>query len=532
MTESTTPPLIRRTAHILRPDPTRVVSKLFLPGQEFLAAERSRSAAVLDRVLALHEAEVSRALAATMASFGSRHRDLAATLESRFRLVAHRLADPDALSPERRQLVGAYFSQEYAVEAAALFNPSMVAHPDQDGLPPGTMRFVMSVRGVGEGHISSIEFRTGTIDENDAITFDALSSTTVLAQAVPTTYSRAVFAQQHAELGGDQSSARFVLEALPASFVRADLDRTLARLRAQRLTRASAAKTIDQFERIAACNYSITFPADSAMNERVILPTGPSESHGLEDVRLVKFTGSDGGVGYLGTYTAFDGGRVVPQLLRTDDFRTFQITQLSGSAAKNKGMALFPRPVDGQHLALSRWDREDNSLATSDDWSNWVDVGTLERPHEPWEIVQLGNCGSPLETPAGWLVLTHGVGPMREYSIGAMLLDLDDPRKVRGRLHQPLLTPAADERNGYVPNVVYSCGGLVHNDTLVLPYGESDVAIRIALINLTELLQELQGTGTRREALTSLPGHDDVPLARRRRPRRVPGRPVGPRGTR
>jgi predicted GH43/DUF377 family glycosyl hydrolase len=488
------PALIRRTAHVLRPDPTRVISKLFLPGQEFLDTERSRSAAVLDRVLALPEAEVGRLLTATLASFGTRHRDLVATLESRFALVSHRLADPDAISPKRRQLVGAYFSQEYAIEAAALFNPSMVAHPDQDGLPPGTIRFVMSVRAVGEGHISSIEFRTGTIDKNDLITFDELSGATVLSQAIPTTYSRAVSAQQHVELGGDQSSARFVLEALPPLFVRADLDLALDQLREQRLTRSSASRTIERFEWIAACNYSITFPADSAISDRVILPTAPSESHGLEDVRLVRFTDSDGSVGYLGTYTAFDGVRVVPQILRTSDFRTFHMSQLSGPAAKNKGMAVFPRPVDGQHLAMSRWDREDNSLAVSKDLCNWVELATLQRPHEPWEIVQLGNCGSPLETPAGWLVLTHGVGPIRGYSIGAILLDLDDPRKVIGRLHQPLLTPAAAERNGYVPNVVYSCGGLLHGNTLVLPYGSSDFAIRIALINLDELLRRLQGT--------------------------------------
>ena len=500
MTAPARPALIRRTAHVLRPDPTRVISKLFLPGQEFLDTERSRSAAVLDRVLAIPEAEVGRLLTATLASFGTRHRDLEATLESHFALVAHRLADPDAVSPERRQLVGAYFSQEYAIEAAALFNPSMVAHPDQDGLPPGTIRFVMSVRAVGEGHISSIEFRTGTIDKNDVVIFDKLSGATVLSQAIPTTYSRAVFAQQHVELGGDQSSARFVLEALPPLFVRADLDLALDQLREQRLTRSFGSRTIEHFEWIAACNYSITFPADSAISDRVILPTGPSESHGLEDVRLVRFTDSDGSVGYLGTYTAFDGGRVVPQILRTSDFRTFHMSQLSGPAAKNKGMAVFPRPVDGQHLALSRWDREDNSLAVSKDLCNWVELATLQRPHEPWEIVQLGNCGSPLETPAGWLVLTHGVGPIRGYSIGAILLDLDDPRKVIGRLHQPLLTPAAAERNGYVPNVVYSCGGLLHGNTLVLPYGSSDVAIRIALINLDELLRRLQGTGTKHGA--------------------------------
>jgi len=368
--------LLRRTDHVLRADPTRVVSKVFLPGQEIAASGRSRSDGVLERVLALPEETVRELLGATLESFGPRHRDLATTLDARFSLVAHRVLDPEALSSERRWLIGAYFSQEYAVEAVPLFNPSMVAHPDQSDLPPGAQRFVMTVRAVGEGHTSSIEFRTGT-------------------------YSKDAFAQQHAELGGDQSSARFVLAALPSSFQRAELDRALGRLRGQRLTRGSAATTSDRFDWMAACNYTITFPADSALAERVIIPTGPSESHGLEDVRLVRFTAADGTVDYRGTYTAFDGVRVVPQLLRTDDFRTFPISQLTGPAAKDKGLALFPRPVGGVHLAVSRWDRENISLATSRDGLHWDVAVPLQTPGGPWEIVQLGNCGPPLETPSG-----------------------------------------------------------------------------------------------------------------------------------
>jgi predicted GH43/DUF377 family glycosyl hydrolase len=367
----------------------------------------------------------------------------------------------------------------------------MVVHPDQTGLPDGSTRFVMSVRGVGEGHVSSIGFRTGTIDAQGAVAFDHLGATTVHATRVPTTYSRAVFAHQTAELGVDQSSAQFVLESLPAQFVRADLDLALARLRDQRLTRVSAVATTETFERIAACNYSITFPGDSAIHERVIMPGGPTESHGVEDLRLVRFTEPDGSVDYRGTYTAFDGSHVVPQLLRTADFRTFDVSQLAGPAAKDKGMALFPRQVAGRHLALSRWNREDNSLAISDDAVGWQPLATIQAPREPWELIQLGNCGPPLETDAGWLVLTHGVGPMRVYGVGAILLDLDDPTRVLGRLSRPLLTPRADERDGYVPNVVYSCGSLVHHDTLVLPYGASDAVIRIALVDLGALLAEL-----------------------------------------
>ena len=496
MTAPARPPLLRRTEHVLRPDPSRVVSTLFLPGQEIVGSRRSRSGGVLDRILALSDAQVGVRLATTLDSFGPRHRDLVTVLDERFALVAHRLSDPGSLSLERRRLVGAYFSQEYAFEAAALFNPSMVAHPDQTGLPDGSTRFVMSVRGVGEGHISSIGFRTGTIDAQDAVVFDDLSTITVPPMRIPTTYSRTVFAHQTAELGGDQSSARFVLELLPAQFVRADLDLALSRLREQRLTRVAVVATTETFERIAACNYAITFPADSAIHERVLMPGGPTESHGVEDLRLVRFTDTDGAVDYRGTYTAFDGSHVVPQLLRTVDFRTFHVSQLAGPAAKDKGMALFPRPVAGHYLALSRWDREDNSLATSDDAVGWDSLAMIQTPQEAWELIQLGNCGPPLETAAGWLVLTHGVGPMREYGVGAILLDLDDPSRVLGRLSHPLLAPRADERDGYVPNVVYSCGGLVHHGTLVLPYGASDAVIRIALVDLDALLAELLGPPT------------------------------------
>jgi len=496
MTEPTRPPLVRRTAHVLRPDPSRVISTLFLPGQEIVGTGRSRSDGVLDRIVALSDAEVDRRLAATLASFGPRHRSLVADLDARFALVAHRLSDPGDLSPERRRLVGAYFSQEYAPEAAALFNPSMVAHPDQTGLPSGSVRFVMSVRGVGEGHLSSVGFRTGTIDKDDVLTFDDRSTTTVQSTRIPTTYSRAVFAHQSEGLGGVQSSAEFVLGSLPDEFVRADLDLALSRLHAQQLTRAAAAATAELFERIAACTYTITFPAESTIDERVIMPGSPTESHGVEDLRLVRFTEPDGTVDYRGTYTAFDGVRVVPQLLRTIDFRTFRISQLGGPAAKDKGMALFPRRVAGRHLALSRWDREATSLATSDDAVGWDLLATIQTPQEPWELIQIGNCGPPLETSDGWLVLTHGVGPMREYGIGAMLLDLDDPTRVLGRLSHPLIAPTADERDGYVPNVVYSCGSLVHHDTLVLPYGASDSVIRIALIDLRALLGELTSRPT------------------------------------
>ena len=421
-------------------------------------------------------------------SFGDRHYDLADVLESRFDAVANRLDQPSSVSPARRQLIGAYFSQEYAVEAAALFNPSMVEHPDQTDLPSGSVRFVMSVRAVGEGHVSSIGFRTGTVDGAGDVRFDQPGRRSALQRSIPTTFSRVVFARQHAELGGDQTSAAFVLDQLPAAFTRADLDLALTALRDQRLTRGAVDRTIDRLERIAASNYAITFSPESRLDERIILPTGPSESNGLEDIRFTRYVDEDGTVDYRGIYTAFDGTAIVPQLLTTEDFRTFEASQLSGPAAKNKGMALFPHRVGGRDLALSRWDRENNSIASSPDQVHWGDARTIQEPLQPWEIVQLGNCGPPVETDAGWLVLTHGVGPVREYSIGALLLDLDDPYRVLGRTTEPLLVPTADERDGYVPNVVYSCGAMRHGDVLVLPYGCSDSSIRVAIIDVPTLV--------------------------------------------
>jgi predicted GH43/DUF377 family glycosyl hydrolase len=465
--------LVRRTAHVLRPDATRVVSTPFLPGEEIHGAGVSRRSVVLGRLLALPDAEVARALADVLASFSHRHDDLVGLLDERFDVVAGHVPDPGELSLERRRLIGACMSQEYAIESAALFNPSMVAHPDQRGLPAGSTRFVMSVRAVGEGHISSVELRTGVVDAADGLTFDTPGPTTSLPRRLDTVHDRDDLRRQNEELAGDREEADVLLRSLPASFAAAAVDRS------------------PRLQWLTACTYDVEFAPDSALDARVLLPGSPAERHGIEDLRLVEVEPTDGGRSYLGTYTAFDGESVAPHLVATDDFRTFRMSRLSGPGAKNKGMALFPRRVGGQYLALSRWDRESNSLAASCDLRHWDDLGTLAAPARAWEIIQAGNCGSPIETPAGWLVLTHGVGPMRQYGIGAMLLDLEDPRRVLGSLAEPLLTPAADERDGYVPNVVYSCGALLHGDTLVLPYGCSDAAIRVALVDVPQLLEQI-----------------------------------------
>ena len=484
-------PWLTRTPVQLNPDPRRVITRLFVPGQEMLAEGESRAAAVVKRILAMTDCEVTVALESTLAAFSGRHRGFSDILEHHFELVAHRLGARAELSVERRLLMGAYFTNEYAVEAAALCNPSIVLHPDQSGLGEGEARFVMSLRAVGEGHLSCIEFRTGVAGPGAAVRLDDPGDVLVSGNRRPALYDRNLFRGKLAELGDDRESAAFVLDALPERFTQADLDAAVAALDEQILSRSRARQAIDRIRWMAASNYDVEFPPDSTLGERVLWPLGPAESHGMEDARFVRFTDDAGQMTYYATYTAFDGGHVAPQLLETSDFRIFRVTQLTGPAARNKGMALFPRLIDGRYAALSRWDRENNAIVTSTDCRSWGSPVTLQSPRETWELLQIGNCGSPIETPEGWLVFTHGVGPMRVYSIGAILLDLDDPTRVRAQLPYPVMVATEAERDGYVPNVVYSCGALLHAGSVVLPYGVSDTAIRIAVIGLDEMLEHL-----------------------------------------
>jgi predicted GH43/DUF377 family glycosyl hydrolase len=282
-----------------------------------------------------------------------------------------------------------------------------------------------------------------------------------------------------------------VLDALEHTFTETELDRALARLRAQRDTRRTAGDTSSQLRAIAACAYTTAFAIESDISERVLWPATSSESHGMEDARFVRFVDDDGQSVYYASYTAFDGVAITQQLLETTDFVTFTVSPIAGEAAANKGLALFPRRIGGRYAALSRCDRETNSVAFSDNPRRWGSAQTVQHPMEPWETIQLGNCGSPIETSEGWIVLTHGVGPMRTYSIGALLLDLDDPTVIIGRLREPLLSPVPDEQDGYVPNVVYSCGALAHGDTLVIPYGIADTSIGIAVVALAPLVEAL-----------------------------------------
>ena len=485
--------LLARTEHRLRPDASRTLGRLFVPGQESLIRGGSRALAVIDRILDLSEQEVDHALARTLARFSAGYRDLAGTLERNFQLVAHRVGAEIAVGSARRQLIGAYFTHEYALEAAALFNPSIVVHPDQTGCQPGEVRFIMSLRAVGEGHLSSIEFRTGTIGDDSAIRLDSPGRFLDTGRTRSIPYDRNLFAKKLTELGQDDENAQLLWGLLPPRFTATELNAALAELSRQHVTRADSTALVDRVGWMATSNYAVEFSEHHSLPERVLWPAGPAESHGMEDARFVRFTeGAD--TIYYATYTAFDGSQVAPHLLETSDFRTFTISQLCGPSAANKGMALFPRKIAGCYAALSRWDRESNAIAYSDDAYDWSEARTVQSPIHPWELIQLGNCGSPIETPAGWLVFTHGVGPMREYAIGVALLDLDQPERLIAALGEPLLMADESEREGYVPNVVYSCGSMIHGGTVVLPYGCSDSSVRIALVDLSLLLERLMAS--------------------------------------
>jgi predicted GH43/DUF377 family glycosyl hydrolase len=484
--------MLSRTLHRLVPDASRTVSRLFVPGQETLIRGDSRAKSVIDRVLAMTEDEADRTLARTRDRFAGRLRDLDSTLECHFELVAHRLGGEITVSASRRRLIGAYFTQQYALEAAALFNPSIVPHPDQAGCGPGELRFVMSLRAVGEGHLSSIEFRTGTISGESAISIDAPGPFPGTGHSRPGTCDRGVFQEQLAELGHVGEDAQLLCSLLPRRFGMAALDAAISELSRQQATRGDSAALVDRARWAAASCYQVEFDEEHALSERVLWPGGPAERQGMEDARFVRFTdGQD--LTYYATYTAFDGSGVASHLLETKDFRTFSVSPLAGPATQNKGMALFPRRIGGRYAALSRWDRESNAVAYSADRHRWGSAVTIQAPERPWDLIQLGNCGSPIETPAGWLVFTHGVGPMREYAIGAILLDLDEPERMLAALPEPLLVADESERDGYVPNVVYSCGSLLHRGTVVLPYGCSDSSVRIATVDLAQLLAKLTG---------------------------------------
>jgi predicted GH43/DUF377 family glycosyl hydrolase len=486
--------LVTRNPQRVSANPARVIVQLFVPGQEGFELQESRAGVVLKRILALTDDDVRSALDDVIVRFEGRHRDLAGTFRRHAHELADRLDPTIQLSEARMLLLGATFTSEYAIEGAALCNPSIVAHPDQTGTDAGSLRFVMSVRGIGEGHRSSIGFRTGAVDVDGRATLDEPAPFATRGSVSGALLDGAVFRGELGRLGSAGETANYVFDVLGERFTRSDLDEGINNLRANLRTRSHAERTVGLIRTIAARFYAVEFPSDVTLSERVLWPAMEAEQAGMEDARFVRFVDDDGSVTYYATYTAYSGSHISQQLLETTDFQSFTSGPLVGKAAANKGLALFPRRINGRYAAMSRADRETNTVALADHLAVWTSASPCQQPTESWEALQLGNCGPPIETDAGWLVLTHGVGPMRTYSIGAILLDIDDPTRVLGRLRRPLLSPAPDEQNGYVPNVVYSCGALVHADTLVIPYGIADGAIGIATAPLPELLAEMRSS--------------------------------------
>jgi len=479
---------VRRHEVTLVPESSRVIMRSFIPDGI------QRITTIIGRALALSEEDAIRDLESVRQEFESRHFDMESILLANYQKVQAHVFTQRPLSRVRQLLIGALFSGEYALESAALFNPSIVAHPDQSGVEEGGLRFVMSLRATGEGHISSIEFRTGILAAGGEIRMDPVSPFVTMPEIVPNpSYQKRPFVFKLQEMGFDNEHARAVMDSMPQSFNRSDLDRSVHRVRRETVpVSQDLQRTLECIQWLADSNYELQFASDLAMSERIIFPFSPTESNGIEDARFVRFVEDDGSVQYYATYTAYNGRSILPQFIETQDFLHFRMLTLNGSGVKNKGMALFPRRIGGRYAMLARQDDENLFILFSDNPHYWSDPQLLLRPAETWESVKVGNCGSPIETEAGWLVITHGVGPMRKYCIGAALLDLHDPTRVIGRLREPLLAPEGTEREGYVPNVVYSCGSMLHGRELILPYAMSDKASAIARVSLDELLDALR----------------------------------------
>jgi predicted GH43/DUF377 family glycosyl hydrolase len=474
----------------LTPDPTRVITRFFCPG------DVKRTRGIIDRVLALPESEVEDLLAELEGSFRNQHPDLRAFFADHFEQIRGAVPPERVISRERQLLIGACFTMDYALESVALFNPSMVPALIQEGVGPGAIRFLMSLRATGEGHISSIVFRTGVIDADGNVVLDAPGTySRPLKASVPDRFKKSIFRRDLAALGVPQDHFSPILDRLHDEFTRTDLGEAIDAVRRDKATSGFLEETADTLISLSRVNYELHLPHVPQVFrelEVVIFPFSDIERHGIEDLRLVRFTDDNGSQIYYGTFTAFDGGRVYPKLLEYDGGRTIAISLLTGDCAKNKDMALFPRRIRGKYAMISRIDNENLYYMESDDILVWDQAQLIQAPKFGWQVIQIGNCGSPIESERGWLLLTHGVGPMRQYCIGASLLDPEEPSRVIGQTRDPLLVPTDEERSGYVPNVVYTCGAMVHNGMLIIPYAMSDLATSLARVDLTALLDSIE----------------------------------------
>ncbi len=477
--------IVERLDTILKPDASRVLFRDFQFGQV------ERYPRIIARIMGLTEAEVETEWQLVEREFYGRHPRLQEFFLRRYCRVKQYMLTDAPISKLRQLLIGAYFTQEYSLESAALFNPSMIWHPEQGNLPAGARRFIISLRAIGEGHLSSITFRSGIIHDDHRLEIDKASRFVTAPERLPNPdYDKSLFQRKLFEMNVDDEFSDQVLKELSDSFTYRELNATLERLlRMDRAHQKRFAESIRSIRLLADSNYQTVYDSSEDISERIVFPTSPSELNGIEDARFVHFADDNC---YYATYTAYDGKVILPQLLMTRDFLRFHISTLNGPQAQNKGMALFPRRINGLYTMISRQDGENIYLMYSDNIHFWYEREMLLRPTYPWEFVQLGNCGSPIELDEGWLVLTHGVGPVRRYCMGAFLLDHKDPSKVKARLREPLLSPNENERKGYVPNVVYSCGGVVHNGKLVIPYAMADYASSFALVPIGELLDAME----------------------------------------
>ena len=477
---------MRRLPIHLTSDDRRVIARPFM-----LGAARTRS--LFERLDKLPEDQLEALLRTVEAAYADRHVRLAFTFHENYDTGAALIGWTSTWTPARRLLAGAYLTMEYAVDSAALFNPSIVAHPDQSGVPSGDTRFIMSLRATGEGHVSSIVFRTGVLTADDNVIIDPPPARLHRARIAPDrVYHKALFKRKAQEMSLNGSTLLDqVLDPLPERFTLIELHRAVDFVRGRSGHTASEQEVLRTLLWLGQSNFHIDLSPDASLSEFVIFPMSEETSNGLEDVRLTRFVDDDGSVIYHGTYTAYNGVRTLPMLLHTRDFQRIEFASLNGAAVANKGMALFPRKINGKYVMCSRIDGENLFISMSDSVHFWETYQMLIGPRYPWELMQIGNCGAPIETPEGWILLTHGVGPMRTYAIGAMLLDLNDPRKVIGHLKEPIITPEGQDREGYVPNVVYTCGAMEVAGDLFIPFAAADKSTSFIVVPTRDLVKQL-----------------------------------------
>lgn len=483
------PVQITRKNTFFTPDSKRVVARFFNNGDV-------RTTNLVNRIMALSDAEVKQELKMTLEEFVGRHRNISDIFllhANNYKNLINAIGiNYSKLSLERRLLIGSYSTMEYSIESAALFNPSIVEDFDQTFLAEGEKRVIISFRATGEGHLSSIVFRKGILDASNNLTVEEVSRHIDLPIIKrKKAYDKQRFMKKMDEMHIPKEYSSPIMTSLPNRFEYYDLKDAVKDILNSNIDdhRRNALKEMTW---LVDSYYDIEFHEDSRISGRAIFPISSSESRGIEDARFVRFMDDDGSETIYATYTAYDGFTILPKLISTKDFRNFRIMPMHGNGAQNKNFALFPRKIKGKYAMLARIDGVNNYLFYSDRITLWNDPIKIQEPKYPWEFTQIGNCGSPIYTEHGWLVITHGVGPMRRYCLGASLLDLEDPTIEIARLSKPLLSPLEEEREGYVPNVVYSCGSLIHNNHLILPYAVSDYASSYVTVNMDELFAALK----------------------------------------